>query len=378
MTMQEKIVSLSAHSFFDRESSRDSKVVRLSHGNQYDTCGPAANTDLGAIYRTENGRKGCLLFKTLYTNQCSFDCKYCINARKEKKSSYTPPELAKTFMGLYRRNLVDGLFLSSGIPRDPEIIMEKMIETVEIIRSRYRFGGYIHMKVLPGASYDSIRRASGLAQRLSINLEAPSKDRLSCLTGTKDYRIDILRRQRWLSGMNLPCGHTTQFVVGAGDESDLEILNMLDFEYKNFGIRRGYFSAFSPCAGTALEGREKTEKLREVRLYNTDFLLRKYNFKIGEIKEILGEDGNLSREDPKVLVARKYFAKPVDVNSASYDELLHVPGIGEISAKRIVERRKRGLIKRRRELKEMGVVLGRADAFVKVGGWSQRGVCEYV
>ncbi len=373
MVNQEKIASLSSHSFFDKESDTDSKVMSLSRANQYDTCGPSARPELGAVYRAKSAQSGgCLLFKTLYTNQCSFDCKYCINTRKDKKSSYTPPELAKTFMGLYGKNLVDGLFLSSAIPKDPEIIMEKMIETVEIIRMKYHFGGYIHMKILPGASYDSMKRASRLAQRLSINLEAPNKDRLSSLSSTKDYKVDILRRQRWLKNMDISHGHTTQFVVGAGSETDFEILNMLDFEYKNLDLRRGYFSAFAPCRGTVFEKREKTQKLREVRLYNTDFLLRKYNFKFNEIKDILDEDDNLPRGDPKVLVAENYFLKPVDVNCASYDELLHVPGVGEVSAGRIIDARKKGCIRNRRELKKNGVVLGRAEPFLKINGWTQR------
>ncbi|MCK5698694.1 MAG: helix-hairpin-helix domain-containing protein [Candidatus Aenigmarchaeota archaeon] len=371
MTTQKKIISLSENVFFDRESGSESKITDLSRANQYDTCGPSQKPGLGAIYHAKNNRRGCLLFKTLYTNACSFDCKYCINTRKEKKSSYTPQELAKTFMQFHKNNLVDGLFLSSGIPKDPQVIMDKMLDTLEIIRFRYRFQGYIHMKVLPGASYSSIKRASHLAERLSINIEAPNKDRLSDMSTTKDYKIDILRRQRWLKNMNLSHGHTTQFVVGAGSETDLEILNMLGFEYNNFDLRRAYFSAFAPCRGTVLEKKEKTKKLREVRLYNIDFLLRKYNFKIREIKDILNDDDNLPEKDPKTLIAQNYFERPVDINSATYTELLHVPGIGDVSAKRIIEKRKDTSIKRQ-DLKKTGVILKRADPFLKINGWSQR------
>ena len=284
----------------------------------------------------------------------------------------TPEELAKTFMQYRKNNLVDGLFLSTGIPKDPQAIMDKMLDTLEIIRYRHRFQGYIHLKILPGASYGSIKRASHLAQRLSINIEAPNKDRLSDLSTTKDYKIDILRRQRWLKNMDLSHGHTTQFVVGAGSETDLEILNMLDFEYNNFNLQRAYFSAFAPCRGTALEKKEKTKKQREIRLYNTDFLLRKYNFKIKEIKEILDDDNNLPKKDPKTLIAKNYFEKPVDINSATYTELLHIPGIGDISAKRIIEKRKDTPIKKRQDLKKTGVILKRADPFLKINGWHQR------
>jgi len=275
-------------------------------------------------------------------------------------------------MNLYKSGIVEGLFLSSAIPTEPEIVMGKMIETLEIIRYRYRFRGYIHQKILPGSSYDSVKRASKLADRLSINIEAPSRDRLSCLSSTKDYMTDIVRRQRWLKRMEMPAGHTTQFVVGAGDENDCEILDMLNYEYKTLDLRRGYFSAFKPCRGTALENREAAPKLREHRLYNTDFLLRKYGFPLGEVKDVLDDEGNLPRQDPKMMIARNYFDKPVDVNAATYDELLHVPGIGDIGAKRIIARRKNMKIMRKRELAELGVVVKRAEAFLKIDGWSQR------
>lgn len=266
MIAHEKFKSLSSFDFFDRESSSESKVDALLSANRYDTCGPAVDSSLGGLYRARTSGKGCILFKTLYTNACRFDCKYCINTRKGQKSSYNPEELAKTFISLYNSGIVEGLFLSSAIPSDPEIVMEKMIETLEIIRYRYWFRDYIHQKILPGSSYDSLKRASKLADRLSINVEAPSKSRLSCLSGTKDYLTNIIRRQRWLKRMEMPGG----------------------------------------------------------------------------------------------------------LNCATMEELLHVPGIGEIGAKRIIARRKEMRITRKRELAELGVVVKRAEAFLKIDGWSQK------
>lgn len=372
MTNQQKIISLSSQSFFDIDSGIESKVNTLMQANHHDTCGPKSRPDLGAIYHSKNNRKGCLLFKTLYTNACINDCSYCINTSKDKKQSYTPKELSETFINLYKNNLVEGLFLSSAIPKDSGKIMEDMLSTVELIRYKYHFNGYIHMKILPGATYDNIKRASRLAQRLSINIEAPNADRLSDLSSTKDYKIDILRRQRWLKNMNLPHGHTTQFIVGAAGETDLEILNMLDYEYNNLDLTRGYFSAFTPCEKTALENKEKTPKLRETRLYNTDFLLRKYNYKIKDIEEVLDDNNNLRTEDPKVLIAKNQIKKPLDINSATYSDLVRIPGIGEITAKRIIHKRKTCPIKRRLDLKNAGVIIKRADPFLKINGWSQK------
>ncbi|MFH1126633.1 MAG: radical SAM protein [archaeon] len=376
MTAQ-KILSDKETTFFDRESAGETKINTLLKANRHDTCGPSHDPDLGAIYRAKNNNQGCLLFKTLYTNACSFDCKYCINTRKEKKSTYTPAELAKTFMRLYKMNLVEGLFLSSAIPKDPDIIMEDMLKAVELIRYAHRFDGYIHLKVLPGSSYGTIKRASSLVQRLSINLEAPTKDHLSTLSTTKDYNIDIIRRQRWLSRMDLPHGHTTQFVVGAAGETDLEILKTLDYGYNCMNLKRGYFSAFTPCRHTALENREKTPEYREIRLYNTDFLLRKYGYKLKDIKEILTSEGNLKRRDPKLLIAENQIKKPLDINSATYSELIRVPGIGELSAKKIILARKKSPLTRRRELKNTGMILKRAEPFLKLNGWTQKRIKSY-
>lgn len=381
MVSADKMAALSSFDFFDRESSSESKVDALLSGNRFDRCGRAVDISpgLGGLYSARTSGKGCMLFKTLYTNACRFDCKYCINTLKVKgnKSSYTPEELSKTFMSLYNNGIVEGLFLSSAIPSDPETVMEKMIETLEIIRYRYRFRGYIHQKILPGSPHDSIMRASKLADRLSINIEAPSKSRLSCLSGAKDYLIDIIRRQRWLKRMEMPGGHTTQFVVGAGEENDCEILDMLDYEYRTLELRRGYFSAFKPCRGTALEKREAAPKLREIRLYNIDFLLMRYGFPMGEVKDVLDDEGNLQRQDPKMLIAKKFFDRAVDVNIASYDELLHVPGIGEIGAKRIIARRKKMRITRRRELAELGVLVKRAEQFLNINGHVQKRIDSF-
>ncbi|MFC1732476.1 radical SAM protein [candidate division KSB1 bacterium] len=368
------------------------KIKILGAGAKYDNCGcsvPKTKEDNKvkdalqyAIYEasSEGGMK-TKLFKTLMSNACSFDCKYCLNStsceKKGKKAIFEPEELAKTFMYLLRKQYVSGLFLSSAITSQPDIMAEKMVEAVSIIRYRYKFRGYIHMKVLPGESYDLVKRSAKLATRLSINIEAPNKSRVSELSSTKEYSTDILRRQTWIKKMKPSAGQTTQIVLGAAGETDLEVLKMVDWEYKNMDLNRFYFSAFSPLKGTPLENKKPVEGLREFRLYNIDFLFRKYGYKLGEVKEILNDD-MLPREDPKVLMARNYFDGHVDVNELGFKELLRIPGIGPKSANNIVKMGNSGKkINNKRQLKECGVVLKRALPFVEIGGQKQKLINDF-
>ena len=368
------------------------KISILADAAKWDTCASAAsnrktttddrigNAAKGGICHsyTQDGRAICL-FKTLYSNVCSFDCKYCTNssACRKRTATYEPDELAKTFMSLYIRNYVEGLFLSSGVLGDSDKTTEKMIESVNILRNKYKFQGYIHFKILPGTSYELIKQASEFADRLSINLEAPNKSRLSEISNIKDFHIDILRRQRWIKNMKLPSGQTTQLVVGGSDETDKEILNMIDWEYKNFNLKRGYFSAFLPVPKTPLEHKGRTPLIREHRLYNVDFMLRKYNIPLKEFKSIM-DNGMLPNCDPKVALAEHYFDGPVDINYANLSELLRVPGIGPMSAHRIIGLRNSGKdIKKYEQLNNIGVVLKRARPFIKVNGMHQKRIGDF-
>ncbi len=328
---------------------------------------------------TEDGR--CIsLFKVLMTNNCSFDCKYCQNSTScsGPKAMLEPEELAKAFMGLYIQNYVEGLFLSSGVLGNPDKTTEKMLECVKLLRSKYKFQGYIHFKILPGTSRELIKQADELADRLSINIEAPSKSRLSELSSVKDYKIDILRRQAWIKNMKVQSGQTTQMVVGASDETDHEILKMADWEYQNMKLKRAYYSAFTPVPKTPLHFRDKTPLEREHRLYNVDFMMRKYGIKLKEFKPILNEENNLPRGDPKAHLAKQHFSEPVDINQASYDELIRVPGIGPRSAFRLIRLRKKSqAITKPSQLEPMGVVMKRAAPFLKVNGHIQRKVSDF-
>ena len=368
------------------------KVSILGNAAKYDNCASSAssrkvtgNDRLGNAAGcgichsfTEDGR--CIsLFKTLYSNSCSYDCKYCSNAAgcSKKPASYTPEELAKVFIGLYVRNYVEGLFLSSAVMKDADETTEQMLSAIGLIRNKHKFRGYIHFKILPGTSYELIKQAAEIADRLSINLEAPNSSRLSEISSVKSYKTDILRRQAWIKRMKLPSGQTTQYVVGGSSETDLEILKMVDWEYKNIKLKRNYFSAFSPIPRTPFQRKQPVPLLREHRLYNIDFMLRKYFIPLKEFREIM-ENGMLPREDPKVALARQYFDSSVDLNEADWNTLIRVPGIGPRSARRILELQKSGTkIDKRKHLKNIGVVLKRAAPFIKINGYTQKTLAAY-
>ncbi|MBW3012151.1 helix-hairpin-helix domain-containing protein, partial [Candidatus Woesearchaeota archaeon] len=324
---------------------------------------------------TQDGR--CVsLFKTLLTNECKFDCKYCQNPCAKRKAMFEPDELARTFMSLYVRNYVEGLFLSSGIAKDPDFTTEQMIETVNLIRTKYKFHGYIHFKILPGTSYELIKQASEFADRMSINIEAPNKSRMSEISNVKDFKIDILRRQSWIKHIikksKVAAGQTTQLVIGGSDETDFEILKMIDWEYEHMELKRGYYSAFTPIKGTEFEKKPKQPLLREHRLFNIDFMLRNYKMKLNDFKPIM-QDGMLPlNEDPKLALAKLSFDTPVDVNQASFEELMKVPGIGPVTARRIraMQKRKQA-INSYLQLHNMGVVLKRAKPFIGIQGRTQ-------
>ncbi len=398
MTNLEKIAKLAEESKYDvmRPEIEDSedlemeKIGILGDATKHDVCASTStprsvkgfdrigNTSSGGICHsfTPDGR--CVsLFKTLFTNDCSQDCKYCPNSAefkaKGRSYSYTPKELVKVFLALYQSNYVEGLFLSSGMAKDEDIIMEKLIETIRLLREKYNYEGYIHLKILPGATKDYIKRCLEFSDRVSLNIETCSKLRMQELTSTKDYKYDILRRQRYIRDLqdkySLPAGHTTQTIVGVAKESDKEIFESMLREYRGMKIKRMYFSSFTPLEGTNLEKREKISTDREHRLYQTDWLYRVYDLEPHEINLAFEDDGLLPNEDPKLTIAKQIFDDPVDPNEAPYDRLIRVPGIGPKSAGRIVKMRKHEKITKRRKLSKLGVVMKRARPFLKLNGW---------
>jgi predicted DNA-binding helix-hairpin-helix protein len=354
------------------------KAQILTNSGEYDSCGPKAcevkvNSGLGGIYYAKAEHKTCRLFKTLMNNTCKFDCKYCGNSSgscKKKKASYKPDELAKIFMHLHKTLDVEGLFLSSGIAKDPDSVTENMLEAVYKLRFEYKFRGYIHFKILPGTSYELIKQASKLVTRMGINIEAPNKGVLSELSSCKDYKIDILRRQAWIS--RLTKNQATQLIVN-NLSTDKDILKMCDWEYDNLSLKRIYFSAFRPVKGTPLENQEAEPLTRQNHLYNVDFLRRNYNYKFKEFTEIM-IDGMLPSEDPKLALAKANFDGPIDINQASYSELIRIPGIGPKTAEKIVNG---GRIKKYEDLHFLGGWVKRAKPFISVDGRRQKMLMEF-
>ena len=362
-------------------SINSDKLSALGAGTRYDictaSCTPSSASVAGICHSfTHDGR--CIsLFKTLYTNHCSHQCNYCINAvncaDRPQIFSYTPEELASLTLSLYRSNYIEGLFLSSGAGNDVDLIMEKLIETARLLRFKYGFPGYIHLKVLPGASLSHIKEAMELSDRLSINIEAPSASHMREISPTKDYENDILQRQRYIRDLSdkigLQAGQTTQLVVGSSGENDEEIFRRVLYEYNELNVRRAYFSAFSPQKGTPFEKNEPQPKWREHRLYQADWLYRIYHFDSREIKYAFDENGFLSDSDPKMAIAKELMDAPVDPNVAQYSDLLHVPGIGPTSAQRIIALRRQKRISGKEELAHLGVRIKRAAPFLKINGW---------
>lgn len=327
------------------------------------------------------------LLKILFTNECIFDCKYCINRRSNDvpRASFTPDEICELTIEFYRRNYIEGLFLSSGILKSPDYTMELICAALEKLRKVYRFQGYIHVKAIPGASEELIERAGFLADRMSVNLELATAEGLRMLAPHKT-RDKILKPMRLVQNGRsqnayelkvyhhapsfVPAGQSTQMIVGATPETDYQMLHVAEMLYQRFDLKRVFYSAFvSVNVDRALPA--KTDQgpplLREHRLYQADWLLRYYKF---EAKELLTEEEPNFNPlfDPKcnwALRHLEYF--PVEVNRASYEMLLRVPGLGYRSAGRIVRARRLGTLDFQ-DLKKIGVVLKRAMYFLTCNG----------
>lgn len=326
------------------------------------------------------------LLKILLTNECVFDCRYCVNRSSNDvpRAAFTPEEVCELTVGFYKRNYIEGLFLSSGILQSPNTTMELLLRTVRLLRTVYQFYGYIHLKAIPGADPALIEQAGYYADRMSVNLELPTAEGLRALAPHKSRRT-ILRPMRQIQlraqeNQNelalyrkapkfVPAGQSTQMIVGAAGESDYELVQVAESLYRNFSLKRVFYSAFvnvnqdtslpMPAQGPPL--------LREHRLYQADWLMRFYGFSAGEL--LTEERPNFNAAfDPKcdwALRHLEYF--PVEINRADYRTLLRVPGIGVQSARRIVGARRYGALSFE-DLKKMRVVLKRAVYFITCGG----------
>lgn len=358
------------------------KLRVLGESAKYDRCNYVsgnietyAEGKIPGVYNSTSPDGQCIpLFKVLMTNKCCNDCKYCINSAhgKLERYEYEPKELSRIFLDYYNKKYVEGLFLSSGITNEIDPSMEREIEVAKILRN-YGYDGYIHLKIIPGTSFDLIKRAMSLANRVSINIESATPDGLEEITSTKNFKVDILRRMKWIQHLLkkddtlAPSGQTTQFIIGANDETDEEVLKMAKLLHDKYEIKRSYFSAFNPLKDTSLEKRAEPHPLRTSRLYQAEYLLNFYNFDLEEL--VFDEKGYIETHlDPKYSFAMNNMNLfPLDLNEASFNQLLRVPGIGKISAKRIITLRKRGIkINKLEELKNLGVAIKRAEPFVKL------------
>lgn len=345
------------------------------------------------------------LLKVLFTNNCAYDCEYCINRRSNDfpRASFEPDELARLTIEFYKRNYIEGLFLSSAVEKSPDYTAERILECLQLLRYKYGFAGYIHAKIIPGVSPEILHQIGLVADRLSVNIEMPNSESLARFApqknpkqifapmkqitnsliernslvgpGTMFKGQDINSQKNYLGAGSLtiggrnetfaPAGQTTQMIIGAGGETDQSILTTSENLYHTFKMKRVYYSAYVPVVDSPILPDKNTAPplAREHRIYQADWLLRFYGFTVAELFG-KGEENLDPDIDPKVMWALRNLDEfPVEINKASYEMLLRVPGIGAVSAKRIMRQRKVAAVKFE-DLKKMGVVVKRAKYFI--------------
>jgi predicted DNA-binding helix-hairpin-helix protein len=339
---------------------------------------PLASVGIAAVRVPGGGTTN--LMRVMQTNACSLSCGYCPTycGGNVPRATITPEETARTFMEVHRKGLAQGLFLTSGVPGRPQRATDRMLATLDLLRRREGFTGYVHIKLLPGAESAQVDEAARLASRISVNLEAPADSYVRRLAREKDFAGDLLpkleRAARQLAmrgrepGALRTSGTTTQFVVGAAGELDREILDVVAGLERQRLLHHAHFSAFQPVAGTPLENLPATPAARELRLYQAEHLLRQYGFSYGELA--FEPDGNLALDvDPKTAWARAHPERfPIEVTRAPYEALVRVPGLGPTTARRLVEGRARTILRGAEDLKKAGVDTVRAGYYLLVRG----------
>jgi predicted DNA-binding helix-hairpin-helix protein len=321
------------------------------------------------------------LLKTLLTSACERDCFYCPfrAGRDFRRATFKPDEFASLFMNLHRAGAAEGIFLSSGVAGGGIRTQDQLLDTADILRHKLGFRGYIHLKVMPGAEKAQVERAMQLANRISVNLEAPNSERLTRLAPHKVFMEELLQPLKWVDEIrrSQPAykgwkgrwpSTVTQFVAGGADESDLELLSTTNWLHRNVHLGRAYFSAFSPIRDTPLENKAPTDPLREHRLYQASFLLRDYGFGLEELP--FASDGNLPLPtDPKLAWAQANLTEdPLEINRAEKGELLRVPGIGPKGAEAILRARRHHRLRDLSVLKKLGIIAERAAPYVLLDG----------
>ncbi len=385
MDIKEKLLILGDAAKYDVSCS--SSGAKSSFSQKKDGIGSAYNAGICHSW-TADGR--CMsLLKILMSNCCAYDCAYCINriSNDLPRATFTPEEIANLTIEFYRRNYIEGLFLSSAVIKNPDYTMELLIKSLRLLRFTHKFYGYIHVKVIPGASESLVQETGALADRISVNIELPTENSLKMFAPQKT-KTAILTPMSFVNTRSIiateekkkfpsaprfaPAGQTTQMIIGADKESDLQIMRLSQGLYDKFHLKRVYFSAYVPLGSHPNLPAKTTAVplLREHRLYQADWLLRFYGFRA---EELLSEKmPNFSNTlDPKCTYALSHIEDyPVDVNSADYEMLLRVPGIGLLSAKRIIAARRHHTLTFE-NLKKMGVVLKRAKYFISAGDYNR-------
>lgn len=381
MTLGEKLEILSDAAKYD-VSCTSGGTERKGDGEGMGNCRKA-----GICHSFSADGRCISLLKILFTNECIYDCKYCVNRSGNDvvRTSFTPEEVCTLTMEFYRRNYIEGLFLSSGVLKSPNYTMELLYTVLYKLRHEHNFQGYIHVKAIPGADSRLIQMTGYLADRMSVNIELPTAESLRLLAPHKT-RKNILAPMRFVQQMSaenqyeiqtyrhvpkfVPAGQSTQMIIGATPESDYQILHVAESLYKKFDLKRVFYSAFIPVNEDKNLPSVKEQRpplLREHRLYQADWLLRYYHFEAGELLD--EENPNFNAYlDPKCFWALRHLKEfPIEINYAAYDMLLRVPGIGYKSASRIVKARRMGMLDFE-DLKKMGVVLKRALYFITCKG----------
>ena len=327
-----------------------------------------------------NGQKIKLL-KTLLTSACERDCYYCPfrAGRDFRRATFQPEEFARLFVMLTQKGIAEGIFLSSGVTGGGIRTQDKLLDTAEILRQKLGFRGYIHLKVMPGAERAQVERAMQLADRVSVNLEAPNTERLARLAPHKQFIEELLQPLKWMDEIRRtqPAyrgwqgrwpSSVTQFVAGGAGESDLELLSATQYLYRHLGLKRTYYSRFNPIPDTPLENQTPTPPIREHRLYQASFLLRDYGFELEELP--FEADGKLPlQSDPKLAWAQQNLAEqPIEINSAGRHMLMRVPGIGSKGVEVILKVRRQGKIRDITMLKKMGMLAEKAAPFLLFDG----------
>lgn len=356
-----------------------------SSGSKRKNIGGIGDVSISGICHTytEDGRCVSLL-KILLTNYCIFDCAFCVSRRSNdvKRAAFTVEEVVELTMNFYRRNYIEGLFLSSGIFKNADYTMERLLRIVKKLRLEERYNGYIHLKTIPGASEELIREAGLYVDRMSINLEVPTEKGLQLVAPEKNHEavrkpLQFVNEQKQVYAAEkqlikstptfVPAGQSTQMVIGATPETDFEIMNVATEFYQKYQLKRVYYSGYIPVNNNHASLPQigsRPPLIRENRLYQTDWLLRFYDF---DLREILNPQFNqLDLDiDPKLSWAlRNLHQFPIDVNTADYKMLIRVPGIGRQSAMKIISSRKFGKL-REFQLKKMGIAFNRARYFIR-------------